>query len=93
MADYGIAVKTLDSAGGPHLAGGQDWFLVEDKEVVIFGDHVTPHAPPILPHTTPIMNQDSSSWMELDGVPVIREGHKANCLHQSTGRPWFTIPD
>lgn len=98
---YGIAVKTLDGLDldgnntndAPHLAGGQDWFFVDEQPVVILGDQVTPHAPPIPPHLIPIMNVEGSSWMSLDNIPVIRKGHKANCLHPSTGRDWFTIPD
>lgn len=89
---YGIAVRTKDMAGGAQLAGGQDWFTVEGEPVVLLGDPVTPHAPPILPHTAPVM-AEGSSWMSIDGIPVCRAGHAANCGHPSTGRPWFTIPN
>lgn len=99
---YGIAVKTLDGLDldgnntndAPHLAGGQDWFLVEGQPVVIHNDPVTPHLPPLpIEHIAPVMNQDASTWMDLDGIPVIREGNLANCLHPSTGRDWFVLPD
>lgn len=95
---YGIAVKTLDgidlgASKAPHLAGGQNWYIVDGQPVVIFNDPVTPHAPPIIPHLTPRMNNESSAWMTLDNIPVIREGNKANCMHLSTGRDWFLLPD
>lgn len=99
MADYGIAVKELDgldlgASKAEHLAGGQDWFFVDDQPVVIFGDPVTPHAPPLpIQHLSPVMDVEKSTWMFLDDIGVIRQGHKGNCLHLSTGRPWFTIPD
>lgn len=96
---YGIAVKDLDGLylgennKANHLAGGQDWFYVDGEPVVIHGDEVTVHAPPIPLHLTPFMNNEHSTWMYLDDIPVIREKNKANCLHESTGRDWFLLPD
>lgn len=87
----GIAVKALDFAGGAQIAGGQDWFTVEDQPVVLLGDPVTPHGPP--PHSPlPVMAQ-GADWMSIDGVPVCREGHAASCGHATTGRPWFLIDE
>lgn len=88
----GIAVASLDSAGGAQLAGGQDWFRVESELVVLLGDPVTPHAPFIPLHTSPVMAA-GSDWMTIDGVPVCRAGHTANCGHASTGRSWFLIDE
>ena len=42
---YGIAVKALDRAGGPHRAGGQDFFAVDGAPVVVLGDSITPQGP------------------------------------------------
>lgn len=89
---HGIAVKTKDFAGGAQIAGGQDFFSVEGELVVVLGDPVTPH-PPFPPHSTNPVMAEASNWMTLNGIPVCREGHKANCGHPSTGRGWFTIPD
>lgn len=95
---YGIAVKNKDgldlgNSNAPHLGGGQNWFIVDDEPVIVFGDEVTPHAPPFIPHIAPVMNVEGSSWMTIDGIKVIREGHKGNCMHVSTGRDWFLIAD
>lgn len=89
---YGIAVKAKDSAGGAQIAGGQTFWFVEDQLVVVKGDPVTPH-PPFPPHSTNPVMAEGSSWMTLNGIPVCREGHKANCGHSSTGRGWWDIPD
>lgn len=86
----GIAVRGLDAAEGPQLAGGQDWFEVEGEPVVLLGDPVTPHGPPVPPHTSPFMAQ-GSDWFSIDGIPVCREGHLANCGHATTGRGWFLV--
>ena len=88
----GIAVKALDVAGGAQLAGGQDWFSVEGQLVVLRGDPVTPHLPLVPLHTAPLMAQ-GSPWMSIDGVPVCRAGHLANCGHATTGRNWFLIDE
>lgn len=87
---YGIAVKSLDSAGGAQLAGGQGFFKVDSALVVLLGDPVEPHGPAV--HAGPVMAQ-GSGWMRLNGTPVCRLGHLASCGHPSTGRPWFRIAD
>lgn len=85
----GIAVKTLDVAGGQQLGGGQDWFTVESQPVVVLGDPVAGHGK--APHLAPVMAQ-GSDWMTIDGKPVCREGHIASCGHATSGRSWFLIP-
>lgn len=86
---YGIAVKDLDSAGGPHLAGGQSGWTINGKPIVLLGDPVTGHGIP--PHASPVM-VEGSNWMTINGVPVCREGNLASCGHPSTGRSYFTLP-
>lgn len=83
-----VAVKGLDSAGGPQLAGHQGWFLVEGQPVVCLGDPVTPHGTP--PHDAPRM-VEGSGWISIDGAEVCRAGDKASCGHASTGRDWFNV--
>ena len=85
----GITVKTLDIAGGRQLNGGQSFFNVDAALVVLLGDPVEPHGPGI--HAAPKM-VEGSSWMDLNGTPVCREGHLASCGHKTTGRAWFRIP-
>lgn len=88
----GIAVRALDSAGGAQLAGGQDFVTAEGEPVVLLGDPVTPHGPPFPPHTGPIM-AEGCAWLTINGTPVCREGHAANCGHVTTGRAWLQIID
>ena len=87
----GIAVKSLDSAGGPHIAGGQGWVTVEGQLVVVLGDPVEPHGPP--PHAPLPVMVEGSAWFTIDGIPVCRAGHHASCGHASTGRGWFLIDE
>lgn len=65
----GIAVKSLDSAGGAQLAGGQDFATVEGELVVLLGDPVTPHGPPPHGPVPPTMAQ-GCDWLTINGVPV-----------------------
>lgn len=85
----GIAVRLLDRAGGRQLGGGQSFFSVDGQPVVVLGDAVEPHAPPV--HKAPIKMVQASGWMSLNGVPVCHAGHLASCGHASTGRGWFNI--
>lgn len=88
---HGIARKTLDSAGGTQLAGGQGFVTVDGQLVVVLGDPVEPHGIP--PHSpSPTMAQ-GSSFVSINGIPVCREGHLATCGHASTGAGWFTLED
>lgn len=86
---YGITVKSLDSAGGQQLNGSQDTFTVDGEPVVLKGDPVAPHGDGEHAHATMV---EGSSWMTLNGVPVVREGNKASCGHVTTGRPGFKLP-
>lgn len=86
----GIAVVGLDSAGGPHLGGGQSILTVNGQPVVVVGDPVTPHGESS--HAAAVM-EEGSSIVTVNGIPVCREGDKASCGHTSTGRSWFTVAD
>lgn len=88
---HGIARKTLDSAGGTQLAGGQSFVTVDAQLVVLLGDPVEPHGPP--PHSPSPVMAEGSSFVTINGVPVCREGHLASCGHASTGAAWFTLED
>lgn len=84
----GVAVKSLDSAGGPQLAGGQSLVTINGQPVVLKGDPVTGHGKS--PHSSPTM-AEGSSLFKINGIPVVLEGHKATCGHPSTGRPLVTV--
>jgi uncharacterized Zn-binding protein involved in type VI secretion len=86
----GIAVRSLDIAGGAQLAGQQDFVTAEGELVVLNGDPVTPHGPPVPLHTGPNM-AEGCSWFKIGGIEVCREGHLANCGHATTGRSWFQV--
>lgn len=86
---HGIAVRSLDNAGGgDQLAGGQDFFFVENEPVVVIHDPLVPHGVGL--HGAPKM-AEGSEWFLLNGQPACREGHLANCGHPTTGRGWFFI--
>jgi len=78
----GIARKSVDSAGGTQLNGGQDFCRCESQLIVLLGDPVTGHGP--APHAAPVMAQ-GSPFVRINGIPVCRAGHTASCGHASTG--------
>lgn len=84
----GIARKTLDSAGGQQLGGGQDFVTVDGQIAIVVDDPVTPHGLP--PHNTPRM-VGSSAFVSINGKKVCRQGDAASCGHVSTGANWFNI--
>lgn len=86
----GIARKTVDTAGGVQLAGGQNFARVEGTLWVLLGDPVQPHG--VAPHDTPVMAQ-GSSFARINGIPVCRAGHLASCGHASTGSSKMRISD
>ena len=89
---HGIAVKAADYAGGAQIAGGQNFVKIDGRLIVVKGDPVTPH-PPKPPHSSSPKMVQGTSWFKINGIPVCRKGHKANCGHATTGRGWITITD
>ena len=87
---HGIARKTIDTAGGIQLNGGQDFVTVENNLWVLLGDPVQGHG--VAPHDAPVM-AEGSSFINIDGVAVCREGHLASCGHASTGSAVMRISD
>jgi len=87
---HGIARRSLDSAGGTQLAGGQDFVTVEGELWVLLGDPVEGHGPGV--HAGPTM-AEGSPFVFIDGVAVCREGHLASCGHASTGSASMRIED
>lgn len=86
----GITVEVEDSAGGTQLAGGQGFVRVNGKLVVVLGDPVEPH-PIGPPHDTAPVMAEGCDWLTINGIPVCREGHAANCGHTTTGRAWVQV--
>lgn len=86
----GVAVKGKDFAGGTQIAGGQTGVTINGDLVVVLGDPVTPH-PPLPPHTTNPVMVEGCPNIRINGIPVCREGHKASCGHETTGRPKVRI--
>jgi len=87
----GVACVSVDSAGGIQLGMQAAKFKVRGNPVVVVGDLVQPH-PFDLPHSgAPFMVQGTAKF-RVNGIPVCREGHLANCGHATTGRPFFRIP-
>lgn len=82
----GLAVRTLDRAGGQQLAGGQNLVRIAGEPVVVLGDPVQPHGD--APHDAPQM-VEGLAWMRIQGSPVCRDGHMASCGHPTTGRTWI----
>ncbi len=78
----GIARKTIDSAGGVQLAGGQVTVYANGALVVVLGDPVAGHGDP--PHAAPVMVQ-ASTTVFAGGIRVCRAGDAASCGHASTG--------
>lgn len=89
---HGIAVKTADEAGGPQLAGGQDFVTIDGLLIVLLGDPVTPH-PPAPPHSAAPKMAQGAAWFRINGIPVCREAHLADCGHPTTGRGWIRLTD
>jgi uncharacterized Zn-binding protein involved in type VI secretion len=88
MSNYGIARKSLDSAGGAQLAGGQDFVFINGIPVVLLGDPVTPHGDG--PHAGPVM-VEASSFVFINGIPVCREGNAASCGHTTSGSDFVRV--
>ncbi len=84
----GIACKSVDSAGGVQLNGGQGFCRINGDNIVLLGDPVQGHGN--APHASPVM-VEASSFVRINGVAVCIEGNAASCGHTSTGRGFARI--
>lgn len=85
---WGIAVRSLDSAGGTHQAEASPWYRVEGHPVAVMGDTVGSHGEDSHAAATMIATE---GWYALDGKGVERQGLPVSCGHISTGRPWYRL--
>jgi len=71
-----------DTAGGLIQEGGQYLVTVEGRLWAVWGDSVAHHGSG--PHSSAIMGQ-GSTFVRIDGTPVVLAGHLATCGHAATG--------
>jgi uncharacterized Zn-binding protein involved in type VI secretion len=83
----GVSITTKDSAGGI-INPKQTWFKIDGSPATIVGCPIVPHGPGL--HAGPKM-AEGAPWFTIDGIPICRQGHKANCGHPTTGHAWFDI--
>lgn len=87
---HGIARIGIDSAGGVIVGALQDFVTVEGALWSVLGDPVTPHGVSL--HAGPVM-AEGSPFVRINGIPVCREGHLANCGHPATGSTAMRISE
>lgn len=87
---HGIARINQDSAGGLIIGALQDFVTVEGTLWSVLGDPVQPHGPGL--HGGPVM-AEGSPFITINGIPVCREGHLANCGHPATGSASMRISE
>ncbi len=87
---YGVSRKSVDSAGGAQLNGGQGFVTIDGARVVLLGDPVQGHGEG--GHAGPVM-AEGSSFVRINVVPVCREGHLASCGHATTGSDYVRLSD
>lgn len=85
---HGIARCDIDSAGGELFSLRQDFVRLDGVLVTVVGDGVAEHPP----HPANAM-AEGCSWFRINGIPVCREGHRAQCGHPATGAAWARIVD
>lgn len=81
----GISRVGQDSAGGIITGSGASSVYVNDKNISLINDSVTPHAPPKSPHTASPKIVSASSTVFANGKPVVRQGDSASCGHTTSG--------
>lgn len=87
----GISLVNRSVAGGIITGGGQGFVTADGLAVSVVGDKVTPHAPSKTPHSAASVMVQGSSFVTIDGIPVVFEGCSASCGHAATGESWFQV--
>jgi uncharacterized Zn-binding protein involved in type VI secretion len=88
----GISVRASDQAGGQQTGQSlQNFVNVEKLLAVVKGDKVNEHGSD--KHGNQPKMAEGSEFFKIAGIPTCRQGHKADCGHETTGRSWFHIND
>lgn len=84
----GVSRKNLDTAGGTlqdppkQIPSSFDFCYVEGYPIAVLGQSVAGHG--LSPHDNATM-KESSTFVFVNSVGVVRAGDKATCDHQATG--------
>ena len=78
---HGVSRVDEDRAGGLIIEAKAPRITVNGRPIALEGAAVQPHMPF---HLTPHM-AEGESHIRANGIPVVREGHKATCGHAATG--------
>lgn len=84
-----ISLVGQSQAGGLITGPGAPHWTAEGLPMSLLGDGVMSHAPGI--HQGPAMVM-ATSWMSIEGIPVVIQGCAASCGHTADGNPWFDLP-
>jgi uncharacterized Zn-binding protein involved in type VI secretion len=76
-------------AGGVITGPGMPTWIILGKPISLLNDDVQSHGNGA--HNSAKMTQ-GSTWMTINGIPVIRSGDAASCGHTANGDPWMTLP-
>jgi uncharacterized Zn-binding protein involved in type VI secretion len=85
----GVAVGSLDAAGGVQSVQANAWFRIEGRSIVVVGDLVAGHGNP--PHSPPPAMVTGTLWFKVGARAVCRAGDIAACGHATSGRTWFKV--
>ena len=77
----GASRKNLDTAGDKIIQGSED-VLINGEPAVRLGDAVEGHGRGS--HRSPTMAEGCSTVF-VNGIPLVRAGHRATCGHEATG--------
>lgn len=82
-----------NDAGGVVTSPLQDFVFDQNKLVAVDGSPVSPHAPFVPPHTSPV-TANGSSFVFINDIPVNFETNADSCGHpRATGSDLVTITE
>ena len=80
-----------DVAGGT-ISNTQSLHTTNALPIIVLGDPVAAHSPPLSPHAVPGSMVGSGILHTIDGILICREGDNASCGHASValGQAFYT---
>lgn len=84
----GITRVNLDSAGGLVTSSPQTFVRVEGELAAVAGAAIAPHGGP--PHAVATL-PTGSSFLSINGIPVVLAGMTATCGHVPSGSSFALV--